>query len=135
MAKFLSDEWIAQAKKIQEEATDLGEPALKVKMNLDVTGVPEDIASGPVQAHLDTSDGGLDLDLGHLDDPELAIQIDYVTSKAILVDGDSQAGVSAFMAGKVKLQKGELAKLMTISQGISAVVSQEVADRLKAITD
>lgn len=135
MAKFLSDEWIVQAKKIQEEATDLGEPAIKVKLNLDVTLVPEEISSENMQAHLDTSDGGLDLDLGHLDDPELAIQLDYVTAKAILINGDGQAGVSAFMAGKLKLQKGDLAKLMAIAQGISDVVSPEVADALKAITD
>ncbi len=134
MPAFLSDEWIAAAKQVQADSTD-GEPAVKVKMNLDVTGVPDHIATEVVAAHLDTSHGGLDLDLGHVEDPELAIQIDYLTAKAILVDGDSQAGMSAFMAGKVKLQKGELAKLMTISQGIEGIVSAETAQKLKDITD
>ena len=135
MPAFLSDEWVAAAKTIQEGATELGEPAVKIRMNLDVTGVPEAITTGPLLAHLDTSTGALDLDLGHLENPEVAIIIDYVTAKAILVDGDSQAGMSAFMAGKVKLVSGDLGKLMAVSQGIQGVVSVEVADRLKAVTD
>jgi hypothetical protein len=135
MSAFLSDEWVAKAKKIQNETTDLGEPAVKVRMNLDVTDVPSAISDDVVPAHLDTSDGALDLDLGHLDDPEVAIKIDYQIAKAILVDGNAQAGMNAFMAGKVKLVSGDLAKLMAVSQGIEGVVSAEVAQRLKDITD
>jgi hypothetical protein len=135
MSAFLSDEWVAEAKEIQNETTDLGEPAVKVRMNLDVTDVPSAISDDVVPAHLDTSDGALDLDLGHLDDPEVAIKIDYQIAKAILVDGNAQAGMNAFMAGKVKLVSGDLAKLMAVSQGIEGVVSAEVAQRLKDITD
>jgi hypothetical protein len=135
MSAFLSDEWVAKAKKIQNETTDLGEPAVKVRMNLDVTDVPSAISDDVVPAHLDTSDGALDLDLGHLDDPEVAIKIDYQIAKAILVDGNAQAGMNAFMAGKVKLVSGDLAKLMAVSQGIEGVVSAEVAQRLKDLTD
>jgi len=135
MPAFLSDDWIAAAKKVQAESTDLGDPAVTVRMNLDVTGVPADIAAGEVEAHLDTSDGELDLDVGHMDDPELAIKIDYQVAKEILVDGNSQAGINAFMAGKVKLLTGDLAKLMTVAQGIEKVVSPEIAQRLKDITD
>lgn len=135
MPAFLSDEWVAAAKTIQAEATELGEPAVKVRMNLDVTDVPADISPDVVAAHLDTTGGGLDLDLGHLDNPEVAIKIDYQIAKAILVDGNAQAGMNAFMAGKVKLVSGDLAKLMAVSQGIEGVVSAEVAQRLKDVTD
>jgi hypothetical protein len=135
MPAFLSSEWVTAAKKVQAESVDAGEPAVSVRMNLDVIGVPADVASGEVEAHLDTSDGQLDLDVGHLDDPEIAIKIDYQVAKAILVDGNSQAGVNAFMAGKVKLLSGDLAKLMTVAQGIEKIVSPEVAQRLGDITD
>lgn len=135
MPAFLSSEWVTAAKKVQAESVDAGEPAVSVRMNLDVIGVPADVASGEVEAHLDTSDGQLDLDVGHLDDPEIAIKIDYQVAKAILVDGSSQAGVNAFMAGKVKLLSGDLAKLMTVAQGIEKIVSPEVAQRLGDITD
>lgn len=135
MPAFLSDEWIAAAKKIQSEATDLPDAPVKVKMNLDVYEVPTEISAEEVPAHLDTSDGSLDLDVGHMDDPEIAIRIDYTTAKAILVDGNSQAGVNAFMAGKVKLLSGDLAKLMSVAQGIEKVVDVDVAQKLKDITD
>ena len=135
MSAFLSDEWVAEAKRVQSELTDEGEPAVKVRMNLDVTDVPSAISDDVVPAHLDTSDGALDLDRGHLDDPEVAIKIDYQIAKSILVDGNAQAGMNAFMAGKVKLVSGDLAKLMAVSQGIEGVVSAEVAQRLKDITD
>ncbi len=135
MPAFLSEEWIEAAKKAQAELTDQGEPAVKIRMNLDVTGVPAAISADVVPAHLDTTEGGLDLDIGHLDAPEVAIQIDYGVAKAILVDGNAQAGMNAFMAGKVKLVSGELAKLMAVSQGIEGIVSAEVARSLKDITD
>ena len=135
MSAFLSDEWVAEAKQIQSETMDLGEPAVKVRMNLDVVDVPSTISDDVVTAHLDTSDGALDLDLGHMDAPEVAIKIDYHIAKAILVDGNAQAGMNAFMAGKVKLVSGDLAKLMAVSQGIEGIVSAEVAERLKSITD
>lgn len=135
MPAFLSDEWVAAAKQIQEGASDFGEPAVKIRMNLEVTDVPTQITSVPMAAHLDTTTGALDLDLGHLANPEVAIIIDYVTAKAILVDGDSQVGMSAFMAGRVKLVSGDLGKLMSVSQGIQGIVSAEIADRLKSVTD
>lgn len=135
MTAFLSDEWVAEAKKIQEASTDLGEPAVKVRMNLEVTEVPVHISNEAVLAHLDTSNGALDLDLGFMVDPEVAIKIEYQIAKQILVDGNAQAGMNAFMAGKVKLVSGDLAKLMAVSQGIEGVVSAEVAQQLKDITD
>lgn len=135
MPAFLSEEWVAAAKKIQEEATDLGEPAVKVRMNLDVIDVPAEISSEMIAAHLNTADGGLDLDVGYMENPEIAIKIDYLVAKAILVDGNAQAGVNAFMAGKVKLLSGDLGKLMSVAQGIEKVVSVEVAQKLKDITD
>ncbi len=135
MSAFLSDEWVESAKKVQAESTDLGEPTVSVRMNLEVIDVPAEIAAGTVAAHLDTSGGNLDLDVGHLDDPEIAVKIDYQVAKAILVDGNSQAGINAFMAGKVKLLSGDLAKLMAVSQGIEGIVSADVARRLEEITD
>ncbi len=135
MPAFLSDDWVAAAKKVQAETADQGEPAVSVRMNLDVIDVPTEISDDDVPAHLDTSAGELDLDVGHMDNPELAIKIDYEVAKAILVDGNSQAGINTFMAGKVKLLSGDLAKLMAVAQGIEGVVSADVAVRLKAITD
>ncbi len=83
---------------------------------------------------MDTSNGELQMGLGHLEDPELTVTLDYATAKAILVDGNPQAGMQAFMAGKVKVQ-GDMTKLMAMQSQAPDPVAQQVADRVKEITE
>ena len=45
--------------------------------------------------------------------------VDYDTAKAILIEGNPQAGMQAFMAGKVKVE-GDMAKLMALRPPPSA---------------
>ena len=135
MAKhpFLSDEWMAEAKKIREEYAGKSAAApQKMKMNQIITEVP--FGDGTINAHMDTSSGELEMDTGHLDDAEVTITIDYATAKAIFVDNNPQAGMQAFMAGKIKVQ-GDMAKLMAMQQGAPDPKAAEVAERIKAITD
>ena len=42
--------------------------------------------------------------------------VDYLTAKAIIVDGNPQAGMQAFMAGKIKVQ-GDMTKMMALQAG------------------
>jgi putative sterol carrier protein len=131
--KFLSEEWIAEAKKIREEHSGGGAPAThSVKMNQVITDVP--FGDGTVNAHMDTSSGELQMDLGHLDDSELTVTIDYETAKAIFVDGNPQAGMQAFMAGKIKVQ-GDMTKLMAMQQGSPDPAQLEIAAKIKEITE
>ena len=101
-------------------------------MNQIVTDVP--FGEGTINAHMDTSGGDIDFDLGHLDTPDLTVTLDYDTAKAILVDGNPQAGMQAFMAGKIKVQ-GDMTKLMAMQSGTPDPTAQEVAERIKAITE
>jgi hypothetical protein len=131
--KFLSDEWIAEAKKVREEFAGQGTPpAHAVRMNQIVTDVP--FGDGSINAHMDTSGGDIDFDLGHLDNPDLTVTLDYETAKAILVDGNPQAGMQAFMAGKIKVQ-GDMTKLMAMQSGPPDATAQKVAERIKEITE
>ena len=135
MPKFLSDEWQEQAKAIREEYAGEGAAAPhKVKMNLVVTDAPDDVSSGDIEAHMDSSDGELKLDNGHIPDPELTVTLDYETAKAILVEQNPQAGMQAFMAGKIKVQ-GDMTKLMAMQQGTPDPVQAEVAARIQEITE
>src|SRR5436189_3062155 len=131
--KFLSDEWMDEARKIREEFAGKGNPpAHAVRMNQIITDVP--FGDGTVNAHMDTSGGQIDMDLGHLDNPDLTVTLDYDTAKAILVDGNPQAGMQAFMAGKIKVQ-GDMTKLMAMQQGPPDPTAQQVATRIKEITE
>ena len=134
MAKypFLSDEWLAAAKQIREEnAGAAAAPAHAVRMNQIITEVP--FGEGTIEAHMDTSGGEMEMDMGHLENPDLTVTLDYVTAKAILVDGNPQAGMQAFMAGKIKVQ-GDMTKLMAMQQGTPDPAAAEIAAKIQAIT-
>ena len=103
-------------------------------MNLVVTSVP--FGDTDVDAHMDTSDGDLVLDTGHLDNPDLTVTVDYDTAKAILVEGNPQAGMQAFMQGKVRVE-GDMAKLMALQAQPAGdrPNAAEMAARLRDITE
>jgi putative sterol carrier protein len=131
--KFLSDEWLEAAKKIREEyAGKSAPPAHAVRMNQVITDVP--FGDGTINAHMDTSGGDLEMDTGHLENPDLTVTLDYPTAQAILVDGNPQAGMQAFMAGKIKVQ-GDMTKLMAMQQGTPDPVQAEIAAKIKEITE
>ena len=131
--KFLSEEWMNAAKAIREEFAGQGTPpAHSIKMNQVITDVP--FGDGTINAHMDTNDGELKMDLGHLDDAELTVTLDYETAKAIFVDQNPQAGMQAFMAGKIKVQ-GDMTKLMAMQAGAPDPTAQAVAARIKEITE
>lgn len=118
---FLSDEWIAEARKIRAEfAADADHQAppapASVRMNQVITEVP--FGGGRLDAHLDTSSGTLEMETGHLDDPDVTVTLDYATAKAIFVDGTMEAGMKAFMDGKVRVQ-GDMAKLISALQQLA----------------
>ncbi len=130
--KFLTEEWIEAAKKVREEVGEGAPVAHSVRMNQVITDVP--FGDGTVNAHMDTSSGQLEMDLGHLENPDLTVTIDYDTAKAIFVEGNPQAGMQAFMAGKIKVQ-GDMTKLMAMQSGTPDPKAAEVAAKIKEITE
>lgn len=135
MAKypFLSPEWMEEAHKIREEfAGQTAAPAHAVRMNQIITDVP--FSDEPINAYMDTSQGDLELDLGSLENPDLTVTVDYETAKAIFVEQNPQAGMQAFMAGKIKVQ-GDMTKLMAMQSQAPDPVAQQVAERVKEITE
>ncbi|MEO6317218.1 MAG: SCP2 sterol-binding domain-containing protein [Acidimicrobiales bacterium] len=129
---FLSDEWLEAAKAIREEyAGKSSPPAHAVRMNQIITEVP--FGDGSIDAHLDTSGGEMQMDMGHLENPDLTVTLDYATAKAILVDGNPQAGMQAFMAGKIKVQ-GDMTKMMAMQSGTPDPTQAEIAAKIQEIT-
>ena len=130
---FLTEEWITAARAIREEHADVAPtPTHTVRMNQVITEVP--FGDGSIHAHMDTSEGELRMDLGHLDEPDLTVTIDYVTAKAILVEGDPQAGMQAFMSGRIAVV-GDVTKLMAMQAGPIDPAAATVAEKIQAITE
>lgn len=131
---FLSDEWIVEARQIHDElrAQATG-TALAVRMNLVVTDVP--FGAGSIDAHVDSSSGELEIDTGHLAGAEVTLTLDYGTAKAILVEQDPQAAMSAFMSGRIRVD-GDMSKLLLLQGQIGNPdqAAVEAAGRIRAIT-
>ena len=76
----------------------------------------------------------MEMDLGHLESADLTVTVDYATAKAIFVEQNPQAGMQAFMAGKIKVQ-GDMTKLMAMQSGPADPAAAEVAEKIKEITE
>lgn len=130
---FLSDDWVAAARKIREEYRGrTGNVTQTVKMNQVIVDVP--FGEGRIDAHLDSSSGQIEMDLGHLEDPDLQLTMDYATAKAVFVEGNPQAGMQAFMAGRIKVD-GDMTKLMAMQGASPDAATLELAGRIKDITE
>ncbi|MEI7859856.1 MAG: SCP2 sterol-binding domain-containing protein [Acidimicrobiales bacterium] len=129
---FLSDDWLDEARSIRAEYEGRGGIDQAVRVNLVVTEVP--FGEGPVHAHADTSTGELVLDLGHIEPADLKVTIGYDIARALLVEGNPQAGLQAFMQGKIKVE-GDIAKLMALQSLSPDPTAAEIAARIQAMTE
>ncbi len=126
---FLSDEWFT---KVAELVSEHGgaPPNASLVMNLVVTGGPFD---GDRLMHMGALDGHALWGSGHRDGADVTMTTDYQTAKDVFLSRDAQAGMQAFMTGKVKVQ-GDLAKLM-LSQAAGTGPSPELTDAIMEITE
>ena len=130
---FLSDEWTAEVKRLHAEVvTEPPAPTQSVRMNLVLTQSP--LGNGTLEAHVDTSSGELVVETGHVDSPDLTVTVDYDTAKAILVDGDAQAAMQAFMSGRIRID-GDMTMLLALQSSPVDPVHQELAARVREITE
>jgi len=133
--QFLSEEWVAAVVALQEEYLGRATPPrTPLRLNGTVTDAP--FAEGPVSMSLDTSSGVGVVRHGHLDDAVVTMSTDYETARTLLVDGDPQAVIDAFMRGRILVQ-GDLATLIAALTEASAPdeVRTEIAGRIRAFTD
>lgn len=131
--EFLTPEWIEAAREIRSRhADEVAPPTVDVRVNLTVTEVP--FGDGDIVAHLDTSTGVVDLDLGAVDDPHATITLSHATARALLVERDPAVVMQAFMTGQV-LVEGDIMRVMALQAGLpDDEVSLAVAEEIVAIT-
>ena len=111
---FLSDEWFAEVERlVAEHGNDATPPHANVTVNLTVTDTP---FGDERHLHMGAQDGQGAFAIGHADPADVTLTTDYATAKDVFVSGNPQAGMQAFMAGKVKVQ-GDMTKLMAAQAG------------------
>ena len=132
MAKheFLSDEWFAVVDQLFEEHS-ADAPDTDIVMNLIVVDTP---FGAERHLHIGARGGKAHWGIGHAPDADVTLTTDYETAKEMVVAGDPQAGLTAFMAGKVKIQ-GDLAKLMAAQMaGVGPGGIGALAEAVQGIT-
>ncbi len=116
---FLSDEWVAEAQRIYAEVEASGALAggtfSPVRVNLVITDAP--FSDRPIDAHVDTSAGGVAISTGHLPGPDVTVSMGYGTARALFVAGDVQTVMQAFLGGRIRVD-GDLSKLLDPRSGI-----------------
>jgi putative sterol carrier protein len=73
------------------------------------------------------------MDKGHIEGADLTVTVDYETARAIFVDQNPQAGMQAFMSGKIKVE-GDITKLMAMQSVSPDPAAAEIAAKIKDIT-
>ncbi len=128
---FLSDEWLAEARRVVD-TNDVDLPAAAaVMMNLVVTDTP---FGADRLLHIGTVDGSADWGSGHVDGADLTLTTDYATARDIFMSANAQAAMQAFMEGKVKLQ-GDLTKLLAAQAAGSVPGAPSLASALADMTE
>ena len=129
---FLSDGWITAVEKVvAEQGAGTAGPHGNMMMNLVVTDTPfgED-----KQFHMGSADGNAVMGGGHREAADLTMTTDYVTAKEVFISGNQQAGMQAFMAGKVKVQ-GDMTKLMAAQAGGGPAGGDGMQAAIKELTE
>lgn len=123
---FLSDGWFDAAQKLISENAPEAPAGTNLLMNLEVTD-----GDKTVQFHMGSRDGATLFGKGHDSSGDLTLSTDIETARAVFLDGNPQAGMQAFMAGKIKLQ-GDMTKAMALQSGPP---NPDLTAKIQAITE
>ena len=131
MAKteFLSDEWFTNVAALMAEHGADAPSTQSMMLNMVVTDTPW----GEREMHMGSVEGKAEMGPGHADGADVTLTTDYATAKDVFVSGNQQAGMQAFMSGKVKVQ-GDMTKLMMSQQGGGPGGNQALTDAIQEMT-
>jgi putative sterol carrier protein len=108
---FLSDPWFDAVDKLIAEHAATAPPGQSLVMNLEVAN-----GDAVIAFHMGSKDGETLFGRGHAEGADLTLATDIDTAREVFVSGNQQAGMQAFMAGKVRIQ-GDMTKLMMAQAG------------------
>ena len=127
---FLSDPWFDEVRRLHD-AVGGAAPEGDIRMNLMITSTPFD---GDLAMHMAASEGRANWGKGHLDDADVTLTLGYDTARAIFVEGNPQAAIEAFMAGRIVVQ-GDITKLMVMQSTGPSASAAELTKALQDITE
>ena len=127
MAKYLSQEWLDESRKLAEDQPV--RPGATAKMQYVVTGGPE----GDIKYYWVLENGKLqESQLGEMPDPEVTLTQSYEDAKKIQL-GELDAN-AAFMQGRMKVA-GNMAKLMQLMPLTNSPEYKSLQEKIRPLTD
>jgi hypothetical protein len=129
---FLSDAWFAEVRRLHDAVGGAAPEGAEIRMNLMINATPFD--DGDLAMHMAAAGGQADWGKGHLDDADVTLTLGYDTARAIFVDGNPQAAIEAFMAGRIIVQ-GDITKLMVMQSAGAGPAASELTKALQEITE
>lgn len=126
---FLSNEWFTKVEELVAAAGDLQvPPAMKaVEVNVTVTGS----AASSAEVRLAMKEGLFTR--GHRSDFATTLTLSADLARKIFIDGDTAAGVQAFLEGSIKVD-GDLAKLVAMQTVEPSEPQKRLTRQIAAIT-
>ena len=124
--EFLSPEWFAKVDELVAAAGDLKIPPEMKAALVNVT------VKSPARAVELTMRDGL-FSRGHDPNAPTALAIDEALARRIFIDGDTAAGVQAFLAGEMQVT-GDLAKLVAMQTVEPSDQQKQLTKQIAAIT-
>ena len=128
MPAFTSNEWFDKVDQLTNEAGDLKlSPALQgLALNLLVTGTDQ----GDVAANLTSGRLGK----GENSDAKTTLVLDSDTLRKVFFENDVNAGMQAFMSGKIKVQ-GDMSQVMALQTARPSDEQKGLFQKILGITE
>lgn len=135
--EFLSEPWFGAVEALLADEEFAAPADTDMIVNLIVDETP---FGAEVHVHVGATEGRALWGHGHREDADLVVATDYVTARDIFISGDPMSGMSAFFAGKVRLQGDftKLAEAAAAAGGPGAVLglaNPEMTEKLQDITE
>ncbi|MCA1842319.1 MAG: SCP-2 sterol transfer family protein [Actinobacteria bacterium] len=111
---FLSDAWFDAVEALRDEAPVAPEEVADIAVNMVVTGGPD----GDRELHF--ADGRFDR--GLVEGAPTTVTVPYRVARAMLVDLDPNAAITAFMAGEIRVE-GDITRLMELQTSAGAMLT------------
>ena len=127
MAKYLSQEWLDEGRKLAESQPE--RPGASARMQYVVTGGPE----GDIKYYWILDNGKLlESQLGEVSDADFTLTLSYDDSVKVQ-QGELDAN-AAFMQGRMKVT-GNMAKLMQLMPLTNSPEYKQLQEEIRAITE
>ena len=127
MPKWLSQEWLDEARKLAESQPE--RPGASARMQYVVTGGPD----GDIKYYWVLENGKLlESQLGEMPDPEVTLTQSY--EDALKIQKGELDANAAFMQGRVKVT-GNMAKLMSLLPLTNAPEYKALQEQIQGITE